>query len=101
MIKYWKTMVFCSKIHKLKTRKDLFTIDTHAISPINFQVSIHNISESNFTRNNASPSPHHVEITSVFGGRVRAPSAFEPQQPPPGPTFCDSGMKKHKLLIHH
>jgi len=56
------------------------------------QVSIHNISESNFTRNNASPSPHHVEITSVFGSRVRSSNAYDPQQQQQGPgsNYCDN-----------
>ncbi|XP_017005031.2 uncharacterized protein [Drosophila takahashii] len=59
---------------------------------LNNEVSIHNISESNFTRNNASPSPHHVEITSVFGNRVRSSNAYDPQQvgPGPGANYCDS-----------
>ncbi|XP_017039941.1 uncharacterized protein LOC108087192 isoform X2 [Drosophila ficusphila] len=62
---------------------------------LNNEVSIHNISESNFTRNNASPSPHHVEITSVFGSRVRSSNAYDPQQQAPagvgpGANYCDS-----------
>lgn len=60
------------------------------------QVSIHNISESNFTRNNTSPSPHHVEITTVFGNRGSCPSnAYEQQQPSQGSvssgaSYCDN-----------
>ncbi|KRK03562.1 uncharacterized protein LOC6536896 isoform X1 [Drosophila yakuba] len=63
---------------------------------LNNEVSIHNISESNFTRNNASPSPHHVEITSVFGNRARSSNAYDPQQQPPpgsvgpGANYCDN-----------
>lgn len=62
------------------------------------QVSIHNISESNFTRNNTSPSPHHVEITTVFGNRGTCPSNAYEQQPPlpsqgsvsSGASYCDN-----------
>ncbi|XP_068152169.1 uncharacterized protein [Drosophila tropicalis] len=47
---------------------------------LNNEVSIHNINDSNFVRNNTSPSPHHVEITSVFGNRVCSSNAYEQQQ---------------------
>ncbi|KAH8264160.1 hypothetical protein KR038_003883 [Drosophila bunnanda] len=63
---------------------------------LNNEVSIHNISESNFSRNNASSSPHHVEITSVFSSRVRPSNAYDPQQPQQsggsvsGANYCDN-----------
>ncbi|BFF90686.1 uncharacterized protein DMAD_09170 [Drosophila madeirensis] len=63
---------------------------------LNNEVSIHNISESNFTRNNTSPSPHRVEITSVFGNRVHSSNAnpYEQQSSQTGVSssgsYCDS-----------
>ncbi|EDW24868.1 GL24379 [Drosophila persimilis] len=59
-------------------------------------VSIHNISESNFTRNNTSPTPHRVEITSVFGNRGHSSNAnpYEQQASQAGISssvnYCDS-----------
>ncbi|XP_033244271.1 uncharacterized protein LOC108154167 isoform X3 [Drosophila miranda] len=63
---------------------------------LNNEVSIHNISESNFTRNNTSPTPHRVEITSVFGNRGHSSNAnpYEQQASQTGISssvnYCDS-----------
>ncbi|TMW48862.1 hypothetical protein DOY81_006056 [Sarcophaga bullata] len=44
---------------------------------LNNEVSIHNVNESNFTRNAQSPTTHHVEITPVYGNRPSSASLYE------------------------
>ncbi|XP_061387882.1 probable ATP-dependent RNA helicase ddx42 [Musca vetustissima] len=64
---------------------------------LNTEVSIHNVSDSNFARNANSPQAHRVEITPVYGGNRPASSnsLFEPNTVQNNPSNFRGNYRDH------